>query len=44
MEKIIQHFNDVSVGVFDNLITEFYKNPKDIAEFVEGITNELHLV
>ena len=42
MEKSILHFNDVCVGVFENLIAEFYKNPKDIAGFVEGITDELH--
>lgn len=42
MEKSILHFNDVCVGVFENLIADLYKNPKDIASFVNGITDELH--
>ena len=42
MEKSILHFNDVCVGVFDDLIADFYKNPTDIAGFVNGVTDELH--
>jgi len=42
MEKSIQHFCDVSIGVFGNVIGDFYKNPTDIAGFVKGITDEIH--
>lgn len=40
----IQHFNEVSVGIFEKIIEEFYKNPTDMASFVHGITEELHKV
>ena len=42
MVKSIQHFNEISVGVFEKIITEFYKKPTDMASFVHGITRELH--
>ena len=44
MVKSIQHFSEISIGVFDKIITDFYKNPTDMASFVTGITNELHKV
>lgn len=44
MVKSIQHFHEVSVGVFEKTITEFYKTPTDIAGFVRGVTEELHKV
>ena len=44
MVKSIQHFNEVSTGVFGKIITEFYKKPTDMASLVLGITEELHKV
>ena len=44
MVESIQHFNEISVEVFGNLIGEFYKTPTDMASFVRGITEELHRV
>ena len=42
MEKSILHFNEVCVGVFDKLVADFYKDPTNIADFVTGITDEIH--
>jgi len=44
MVKSIQHFNEISVEVFERIITEFYKHPTDMASFVHGLTEELHKV
>ena len=44
MVKSIQHFHEVSVGVFEKIIADFYKTPTDMAGFVQGITEELHRV
>ena len=44
MVESIQHFNEISVEVFGNLIGDFYKNPTDMYSFVCGIKEELHRV
>ena len=44
MIKSIQHFEEVSTGVFVKLIGEFMRNPMDIASFTTGITEELHRI
>ena len=44
MVKSIQHFNEVSVGIFEQIIHDFCRNPKDFSGFVHGITEELHQV
>ena len=42
MVKSIQHFEEVSTGVFETIIRKFVDNPKDFASFTYGITEELH--
>lgn len=42
MENSIAYFFEVSTKVFEKLIKEFYKDPKDFASFVTGIDQELH--
>ena len=44
MIKSIQHFEEVSTGIFEKLIGEFMCNPMDIASFTTGITEELHRI
>lgn len=41
MVNSIHHFNEISVEVLDKVTENFYKNPKDIAGFVKGISTEL---
>ncbi len=31
MAKSIQHFGEISTGVFEKIIDEFYRNPTDFA-------------
>ncbi len=44
MIKSIQHFEEISTGVFEKIIGEFFRNPKDFAAFTKGITEELHKI
>ena len=44
MIQSIQHFNEVSTGVFEKVIGEFFRNPTDFASFTQGITDELHRI
>lgn len=44
MIKSIQHFEEISTGVFEKVIGEFFRNPTDFASFTNGITEELHKV
>lgn len=44
MVESIQHFNEISVEIFGDLIEDFYKTPTDMASFVRGVTKELHRV
>ena len=44
MAKSIQHFGEISTGVFEKIIDEFYRNPTDFASFTQGITDELHRI
>ncbi len=41
MDKSIQHFSDVSIGVFQKLQEKFYEDPTDMASFIYGISDEL---
>ena len=42
MIKSIQHFEEISIGVFEEITNEFFRNPKDFAGFTHGITEELN--
>lgn len=42
MIKSIQHFEENSIKKFEKLEDEFFKNPKDFASYVVGLTEELH--
>ena len=44
MVKSIKHFAEESISIFENLEDEFFKHPKKMAEYVKGITEELHKV
>jgi hypothetical protein len=41
MVKSIQHFSDISIGVFQKLQEKFYEDPTDFASFIYGISDEL---
>lgn len=42
MIKSIKHFEEKSINIFEKLEENFYKNPSGFAEYVEGLTEELH--
>lgn len=42
--KSIKHFEEISTGIFEKVIGEFFRNPTDFASFTMGITEELHKV
>ncbi len=42
MIKSIKHFEEISTGVFEKVIGEFFRDPTDFASFTQGITEELH--
>ena len=44
MVKSIKHFAEESIKNFEKLEDDFFKNPEQIAEYVLGITKELHKV
>lgn len=44
MVKSIKHFAEESIGIFENLEIDFLKHPEKMAEYVKGITKELHKV
>ena len=44
MIKSIQHFEEISTGVFDKLIKDYMSNPTDFASFTTGISDELHRI
>ena len=44
MVKSIKHFTEESISIFENLEDEFFKHPEKMAEYVKGITKELHKV
>ena len=44
MVKSIKHFEEKSIMVFEKLEDEFFKNPQHMAEYVRGITEELHKI
>lgn len=44
MIKSIKHFAEESISIFGKLEDEFFKHPDMMAEYVKGITQELHKV
>ena len=44
MVKSIKHFEEKSIMFFEKLEDEFFKNPQHMAEYVRGITEELHKI
>ncbi len=42
MTKSIQHFAEISTKSFEKAINEFIRTPSGLAEFIQGITEELH--
>lgn len=44
MVKSIKHFEEESIRIFEKLEDEFFKNPQHMAEYVRGITEELHKI
>ena len=44
MVKSIKHFAEESISIFEKLEDDFFKHPEKMAEYVRGITRELHKV
>ena len=44
MVKSIKHFAEESISIFEKLGDDFFKHPEKMAEYVKGITRELHKV
>lgn len=44
MVKSIKHFAEESIIIFEKLENDFFKHPEKMAEYVKGITKELHKV
>ena len=44
MIKSIKHFAEESISIFEKLEDDFFKHPEKMAEYVKGITKELHKV
>lgn len=44
MVKSIKHFAEESISIFENLEDDFLKHPDKMAEYITGITKELHKV
>ena len=44
MIKSITHFAEESINIFEELEDEFFKHPEKMAEYVIGITKELHKI
>ena len=44
MIKSIKHFAEESISIFEKLEDDFFKHPEKMAEYVRGITRELHKV
>lgn len=44
MVKSIKHFEEESIKIFEKKEDDFFKNPQHIAEYVRGITEELHKI
>jgi len=44
MVKSIKHFEEKSIKIFENLEDEFFKHPEQMAEYITGITEELHKI
>lgn len=42
MIKSIQHFEEISINIFEILQNELFRNPKDFATYAYGLTEELH--
>lgn len=44
MVKSIKHFEEKSIKIFESLEDEFFKHPEQMAEYITGITEELHKI
>lgn len=44
MIKSIKHFAEESISIFEKLEDDFFQHPEKMAEYVRGITKELHRV
>ena len=44
MVNSIKHFEEESIKIFEKLEDEFFKNPEHMAEYICGITKELHKI
>ena len=44
MVKSIKHFAEESINIFENLEGEFFKHPEKMAEYITGVTKELHKI
>lgn len=44
MIKSIKHFEEESISIFEKLEDDFFKHPEKMAEYVRGITKELHKI
>lgn len=44
MVKSIKHFEEKSIKIFESLEDEFFKHPERMAEYITGITEELHKI
>lgn len=44
MVTSIKHFEEKSIKIFESLEDDFFKHPERIAEYVTGITEELHKI
>lgn len=44
MVKSIKHFAEESISIFEKLENEFFQHPEKMAEYIRGITKELHKV
>lgn len=44
MVKSIKHFEEKSIKIFGSLEDEFFKHPERMAEYITGITEELHKI
>lgn len=44
MVNSIKHFAEESIHIFEKLEDDFFKHPEKMAEYVKGITGELHKV
>ena len=44
MVKSIKHFEEKSIKIFESLEDDFFRHPERMAEYITGITEELHKI